>query len=145
MPVDRILVIRKMNLISEDLKRLEPLSQMSFKEYESKFEYEVIAERLLERIIGRMIDINYHVITASGFPPPRDFFYSFIKLAELGILESKFAKRIAETAGLRNRLAHEYNGIDAKKIHQAIKRCFLDMPRYLRKITDFLDKKKHVL
>ncbi len=131
-----------MNLISEDLKKLERLSLMSFKEYESRFENEAVAERLLEKIIGRMIDINYHIITALGYPPPRDFFESFIKLAELGILEFSFAKRIAQAAGLRNRLAHEYNGIDTKKVYQAVKRCFIDLPVYLGKIADFVSKKK---
>ena len=33
-----------------------------------------------------MIDINYHLITASGHPPPADYHVSFLKLGELGVL-----------------------------------------------------------
>ena len=40
-------------------------------EYLASATDEVLAERYLERIIGRMIDINYHVLTESGQPPPR--------------------------------------------------------------------------
>jgi len=142
MPIDKTLIIRKIKFINEDMVKMERLSRMSFKVYESKYENEIVAERLIERIIGRMIDINYHIITASGYPPPKDFYESFTKLAELGILEGQFAQRMAQAAGLRNRLAHEYNGIDSKKIYQALKQCFTDMPVYLSKITGSLNKTK---
>ena len=34
-------------------------------------------------MIGRMIDVNYHLITESGQPPPPDCHASFLKLGEL--------------------------------------------------------------
>ena len=134
MPIDKVLVIRKMNLIGRDLKRLKPLSQLSFKNYLSKYENEILAERYLERIIGRIIDINYHLITGVGNLPPKDYFESFTMLGELGILSKDLAQKLAGLAGVRNRLAHEYNEIDEKKIYQVIKSCYLVLPRYFKSI-----------
>lgn len=34
---------------------------------------QAVVERLLERMIGRMIDVNYHLITEGGQPPPPDY------------------------------------------------------------------------
>ncbi len=82
-----------------------------------------------------MIDVNYHVITASGHPPPADYHASFVRLAELGILEPAFAKRIARSAGLRNRLVHDYEGIDHAKVFAALVDALDDVPLYLDRIN----------
>lgn len=47
-------------------------------------------------MIGRMIDINYHVITDAGRAPPRDDFDSFTELAKLRVLPPAFASQIAQ-------------------------------------------------
>jgi len=53
MPIDKKLISRKITLINTDLKSLKALSKLSLKTYLSKTEYEALAERYLERIIGR--------------------------------------------------------------------------------------------
>ena len=68
MVVDKKLVFRKINLIIKDLAKLKPISLLSWEEYHRKADYEVLTERYLERIIGRMIDINFHLIIESGYP-----------------------------------------------------------------------------
>jgi len=57
---DRELVTRKMVLIIADLRALEPLAQRPVEDYVASQTDEILVERYLERIIGRMIDINYH-------------------------------------------------------------------------------------
>ena len=46
---------------------------------------------------------------------------------------------MANSAGLRNRLAHEYDEIDPKKIFAAIESYLKDTPRYLKNIVKSLD------
>jgi uncharacterized protein YutE (UPF0331/DUF86 family) len=118
--IDPELVIRKMALIAADLQALEPLAKRSSEEYLASVTDEVLAERYLERIIGRMIDINYHLITESGRPPPHDYFASFTELARIDVLPPAFAKRIAASAGLRNRLVHEYDEIDPERVYAGL-------------------------
>jgi hypothetical protein len=74
--IDRELVTRKMVLIAEDLRRLEALAAKDREAYLASEIDETLAERYLERMIGRMIDVNYHVLTESGEAPPRDYFAS---------------------------------------------------------------------
>lgn len=140
--IDKVLIHRKIALISKDLRGLKPMSLLSQKEYFRKIDYEILAERYLERIITRMIDINYHLIVESNNPPPKDYFSSFTELGKLGILAPDFSEKLAKYAGLRNRLVHEYNTLDERKIYLAVKTIIKDAPRYLNYIEEFIEGKK---
>ena len=100
-----------------------------------------MVERYLERMIGRAIDINFHLLTESGEAPPSDYHSSFLRLAALKVLEPDFAARIARAAGLRNRLVHEYDEIDPKKVYEALQSALHDIPVYLQRVEAFLDRR----
>jgi len=87
-----------------------------------------------------MIDINYHLLTESGQPPPPDYHASFVQLGGLGVLDAAFARRIAASAGLRNRIVHEYDEIDHQRVFDALTVAIVDIPAYLAAVTRFLDK-----
>ena len=141
MPVDKKIVIRKITLIREDLPELEKIGKMKLKEFiKDNFE-EILAERYLERIIGRMIDINYHILTESGNPSPLDYYHSFTDLGKANIITDGSAKKMAQFAGLRNVLAHEYDFIDKKKVWQGMKSLLKLLPSYLSGIGEFLKGK----
>ncbi|MBI2202285.1 MAG: DUF86 domain-containing protein [Candidatus Rokubacteria bacterium] len=138
--IDPELVIRKIVLITGDLDRLGALAATPLADYLASPTDELVAERLLERIIGRMIDVNYHLLTESGQPPPRDYYDSFTELAKLEVLSPDFAARIAACAGLRNRIAHEYDEIDPAKVHEALQNAVKDIPEYLRRVQAFVTR-----
>lgn len=100
--IDRELVTRKLALIVKDLPALTELAGKSLTEYLANPVHEVLSERYLERVIGRMIDVNYHLITELGQAPPRDYHESFVELGKLTVLSTEFAREIALAAGLRN-------------------------------------------
>ena len=131
------LVERKINLILRDLADLRDLARLDQSEYLADFKNEVLAERYLERIIGRVIDINYHIITEQTLSAPTDYHDSFIRLAKLDILTRDDAARFAKLAGLRNRLAHEYNGIDETIVHQAAKQAVKELPEYIEAVKKY--------
>ena len=135
--IDRELVTRKVVLISKDVEELRKLAAGGLEPYLADPMKELVAERLLERTITRMIDINYHLITESGRPPPKDYYESFIDVGAMGILEREFAARIAVSAGLRNRIVHEYDDIDPGKVFDAIKVALADLPVYLDAVLKF--------
>lgn len=132
------LVTRKMVLIAADLEAIVALAARSAEEYLASATDEVLAERYLERIIGRMIDINYHLVTEAGLPPPRDYFDSFTQLVRIGVLPAPFARRIAASAGLRNRLVHEYDEIDPSRVYEGLRAAARDVPEYLQHVERFL-------
>jgi uncharacterized protein YutE (UPF0331/DUF86 family) len=138
--IDPELVTRKILLITRDLEALRPVAAQDLASYVNTPTAEVLAERYLERLIGRMIDINYHLITESGHPPPADYHTSFTQLADVKILDREFARRIATCAGLRNRIVHEYNELDPVKVYEALQAAMQDIPVYLARINEYLER-----
>ena len=65
---------------------------------------------------------------------------SFTRLAELGVLDAEFGRRIARAAGLRNRLVHEYEDIDPRRVFDALQSAFEDLPIYLRRVDEFVTR-----
>jgi uncharacterized protein YutE (UPF0331/DUF86 family) len=136
--IDPELVTRKLVLIGSDLKEIARLAEMPLPEYLGDSRSEVLAERYLERIIGRMIDINFHMITESGHAPPRDYYGSFVIMGTLEILPQDLARRMASCAGLRNRIVHEYDEIDTVRVHTALGDAARDVVAYLKQIESHL-------
>ena len=97
--IDRELLTRKLTLILANLQALGGLARKPRDEYLASEYDELAAERLLERLIGRMIDVNYHLVVESGEPPPRDYHASFAALGKLGTLPADFAQTISPARG----------------------------------------------
>ena len=127
-----------MAMILDDLRAATPIAEKSLDAYLASHIDELATERYLERMIGRMIDVNYHLITSAGHAPPRDYYDSFTQLVRLRILPPAFASQIAPYAGLRNRLVHEYDEIDPRRVHEGLVAAVREFPEYLRHIHDYL-------
>ncbi len=138
--IDAALVGRKALLITRDLADLAPLARKPLAEYLANSRDELVAERLLERIIGRMIDINYHLLTETDHPPPADYYASFTQLTALGVYDMEFGRRIAACTGLRNRIVHEYDEVDPRRVHEALGTAIQDVSTYLRAVEDYVKR-----
>ncbi len=136
--IDKDLITRKEKLIIEDLKQLEVIINKGLANFLGDLGSKVMTERFLERIITRMIDTNYHILTETQNSPPVDYFRSFTNLAEIGVLPAEFARDIASSAGLRNRLVHEYDEIDPEKLFEAAKTALTSIPKYLGYINKYV-------
>ena len=137
-PLDEQLIHRKAKLVGSDLEKLQKYSELSEESYLSNEEAQLAVERLLERIIGRLIDINYHVLKEKYGKLPIDYFDSFLEVAQLGVVKEDLAREVAKSTGLRNILAHEYDEIDNRKVYQAIKTALTQVPLYLQSILNSL-------
>ena len=133
-PLDSQLIHRKAKFIEGDLSKLKEFQNVSIEEYINSLEIRLQVERLLQRIIGRVIDINYHLLKEKFHTLPNDYYTSFTQLAQHGILDKPFAGELAQSTGLRNVLAHEYDAIDDNQIHAAITTCLRQIPHYLHLI-----------
>lgn len=137
--IDVELVTRKIVLIMRDLDEMQALARETREHFLASPISVAAAERYLERVIGRMIDINFHLITETDHPPPSDYHQSFLDLGSLAILDPAFARHIASAAGLRNRIAHEYEEIDPSKVYDAVHASMRDIPIYLRQVDAWLE------
>lgn len=134
---DKNIIIRKIKFIQEDLPRLKKTAKLSEKQYLSDITTQLATERLLERIITRLIDINYHLLKTKFYVLPKDYTDSFKKLLDKKVITKPMYQNIAPSAGLRNHLAHEYDEIDPKQIYQGVKNLLKHISGYLKQITIF--------
>jgi uncharacterized protein YutE (UPF0331/DUF86 family)/predicted nucleotidyltransferase len=141
--IDRELVNRKLSQIVEYLTALTPLQALSYADYLQQPLPRYAAERLLQLLVDTAIDINAHLIVELTGTPPQDYYDSFVKAAQAGVLSIAFALSIAQSTGLRNRLVHQYEAIDHAIVHNAIAEAITQYTEYCRHITTFLDR--HVL
>ena len=134
-------VKNKITRIQKDLSHLKEYTDISFDEIAKDYGKHKIVERIIEIVVNEAIDINQHIIVASGKGKlPFDFKQSFLLLAELKVYPEEFAKQISKSAGLRNILVHEYRQLDEQIFYHSIKECFEEYTRYCRYILDYLEK-----
>ena len=138
-PIDISTIVRKMKLIEPDLFLLKKYKNLSFTSYKKDVMKRMSIERLLEKITGRMIDLNYHLLREEYEYIPEDYFDSFIEVGKRKIITSEFAAELAKATGLRNALAHEYEKLDDKQVFESIKTALTQVPKYLKVIFDFIN------
>jgi len=137
-PVERDIVRRKLAVITESLSALEPIARMDVEQFVRDLYMRKAAERLLQELIEAAIDINTHLIVGSGGSAPDDYYESYLKAGEIGALSRDLSLQLAPSAGLRNRLVHEYDVIDRSLVFESLKRALALYPRYVESIDRFL-------
>jgi uncharacterized protein YutE (UPF0331/DUF86 family) len=68
--------------------------------------------------IQECIDLAAHFVADAGWAPPDEAESTFDILAEKGVIERSLADSLRGAAGLRNRIAHGYAGLDHRRLHQ---------------------------
>lgn len=138
-------VQRKITLIRQDLESLKDLADLSFNELAKDLYRYSTVQLLLMKIIGRAIDINEHLIgelATAKIGAPVTYKETFLKLKDLDVLPARFAKQIAESAGFRNAIVHEYNNLDKYIVYKTIGEAVIQYTKYCGYILKFFSKSK---
>lgn len=96
-------------------------------------------ERKAEECVETAIKLNQQVLEAKG-KIAESYYSSFIELKILKMFNDNFLKKIASTAGFRNRLAHEYMDLDEKITVDTIRKIVDLYPKYLLGMMKYLEK-----
>ena len=141
--INRELIQRKLALNQQDLEYLKDFEHLNIDDVAHDPGKYAACERYLERLIGRAIDINQHIISELGDITLKIIRYhdTFLVLAELGVYPKEFAEQIAPSAGLRNALVHEYNNIDPEMLRKSIGQAIKEYNQYAQYVLDFINKK----
>lgn len=132
--IDKQLIGRKAELIQRDLEKLKEFEKVTLDEYMKDYDTRLRVERLLEKIVGRLVDINRHILKIDFNDLPLDYYQSFILIGRHKVVNNDLATNLSDSAGLRNALAHEYDFIDDTKVYRAIKLSLTQIPKYLGQI-----------
>ena len=139
-PIDAAIVRAKLGHIMTSLDLSRPMRDMPLAEYRERVWERKGIERVLQEAIEAALDINVHMIAERGAAVPDDYFGGFIKLGELGVLSAELARVLAPSAGLRNRLVHEYDVIDDARVLAAVGTILDLYPRYIAAVEAELTK-----
>lgn len=141
-PVDPAVIRRKLTVITTNLRALEPIATIDPARYRAEIFTRKGTERLLQELIEAALDLNMHFLSQAGRKLPDDYYQSFIFLGEQGILSKELATALAPSAGLRNRLVHEYEAIDDAAVIKAVRQAQELYPEYVAAIERHLAGKE---
>lgn len=139
-PVEKEILRKKLALIIENLKALEPIGNMTREEYIGDFYKRKATERLLQELIEAAVDINTHIIVQTGNAVPDDYYESFTLAGNLKIIPEELAEKLAPSAGLRNRLVHEYDSLDHVVVLNAVRTAEKLYPEYVKEVESYIKK-----
>jgi uncharacterized protein YutE (UPF0331/DUF86 family) len=99
------------------LDQAEALVSRSTEEFVADLEGRDLASFYLLLAIQEVIDLAAHWVADAGWAPPTDAASTFDVLADHGTIERELAPRLRAAAGLRNRIARDYAGVDHARLH----------------------------
>ncbi len=142
--INEDIVKEKISLMARDLERLKTLSSTSFKEEEHFIKYSALKNILME-VIGRAVDINFHLVSEHITPEkeaPKTYKEVFLRLQDVGVLPAEFANEIAQTVGIRTAIVHEYNNLEEEDIQKVVEAVIEQYARYCKYVMLFIDRSK---
>lgn len=130
------IIINKLIKMENYISELEKFKPDTFKEYQNDQLKRYAIERLIQLIIDLALDINNILIKKADRYPAQDYYSSFLELIDLGILSEEFAKDIAPSTGIRNRLVHEYEEVDNKVVYQNLDKLIKYYLSYIKHVNE---------
>ena len=141
-PIEAAILRRKLEHIVTCLDNLRPIARMTPEDYadQDHFIERKASERMLQEAIEAALDINAHLIAELGGEFPAEYYGGFLMVGRLGVIPGELALELAPSAGLRNRLVHEYEAIDDAKVFAAIGTILRLYPRYVNAVEEYIEK-----
>ena len=139
--VNREVVLDRISIIKNSLKRLKEISKLSKQEFKNNDDYFAIAEHHLRRSLEAVIDLGRHICVKEDLGQPQDYTEVFDILNNGGVLSKEFTENIRGMAGYRNRLVHMYNQIDREEIYQILQERLDDFDIFTNEIMNYINKK----
>lgn len=138
--MDKQIILKRIAFIKvklEDLKNALD-SYEKTKDVKEKKNAEGAIERWSEEIVESAVNINMELLAEIN-EITNSYYNSFINLEKLNF-KVEFLKKIAPTAGFRNRLAHDYMDLDKELMIKTAKFILIIYKEYLLKVKKYLDE-----
>lgn len=136
--LDRALVRRKLAAIVRNLEDLAAVEDLALKDYRRDRFRQKGTERLLQETIEAAVDVSLHLLRAAGHAAPPDYHQTFVQLGRSGLIPEDLGGRLAPSAGLRNRLVHEYDDIDDAIVLRAVGEARREFAEFVAAVERYL-------
>lgn len=84
-------------------------------------------ERWMQVAIEACIDLTYHVVAEEGWTPVESARAAFSALAAHGRIPAELAARLADAAGLRYLLVHDYVAVEVERLAETVREDLDDL------------------
>lgn len=128
---------RRLDELSDRLARLQPLTGRARSDFDQDPYLRDIVERNLEIAAQCCLDISHRIISHQGARKPVDYYDAILRMGELGVLPTEFARCLAPLAGFRNILVHEYLLVEWDEVYRNLHRLE-DLERFAELVRVWL-------
>lgn len=133
--------LTKLELIEERTGNIEDWTAGLDKESFNQDQRNVLAVyKAMQEIVEAAMDLSAMVIKDSKKLVSDDY-ENIEKIRKLGLVDSKLAGDLKEANGLRNRLVHEYGGLEPSIVYQSIQRLLPGLEKFRGCVKEWLEKK----
>ncbi len=134
--VDPNIVRTRLDAIREMLGVLRKHQKLALEDFLASRDIQLAVEHALFIAIQSLLDLGSHILADMQINNITDYRDVIIKLGSSKILPSHFSDSIADMAGFRNRLIHEYEDTDPRKIYEFLQHRLGDFEEFMRHIRD---------
>lgn len=117
----------KLDLIPENLEKLEILRGMGYEKFVADFRNIDSALHRLQTSIQALVDMGAYIIASLGLRTPGSSGEVIDILVEHGLLNKSRRDRYISMIQFRNRIVHFYNNIDLKILYQILREDLIDI------------------
>jgi len=130
----------KLDLIPENLEKIEIFRAMSYEEFISDFRNIDSALHRLQTSIQALVDIGGYIIASLGLRTPSTSGEVIDILVEHGLLKIERRDRYISMIQFRNRIVHFYNTINLKILYQILQNELIDIREIYREFIQIIEK-----
>ncbi|MBI5298836.1 MAG: DUF86 domain-containing protein [Deltaproteobacteria bacterium] len=139
-PLDKNTVYGHLKEMEASLVYLHSKKGIEEKSLIANIEERFAVERAFHLAIQNLIDIGGHILASLNINNVETYADIPARLAEVGILPDKLAKKLANMARFRNILVHEYIKVESRKLVSFLKNNLNDFDAFARAILKYLKK-----
>lgn len=134
-------IAEKLDAMMKNFSRFRKFaSGVTQKTYKESPPIRHIMKKEIRLIVESATEINNLILAGIKPGGTRDYFNSFMELAENGIIDKSYALQIASSTGIRNLLAHGYDKTDDEEIYRSVPDMIRSYERYFEQISAYLDQ-----
>lgn len=138
MPIDRALIAKKLDFLSELLTKTERMEFDEAELAENADIHDLVVFRL-QQAVETAIDIAVIIISQLDIPRKETARDAFLLLGQEGIIDKQLSEKMGQAADFRNRVVHGYNDFDWQMLFKDYLDDISDLRNFGAQIVAFLN------
>jgi uncharacterized protein YutE (UPF0331/DUF86 family) len=130
----------KLDIIPENLEKLEILRAMGYEKFTSDFRNIDSALHRFQTSIQALVDIGGYIIASLGLRTPGTSGEVIDILVENGLVRAEQRDRYISMIQFRNRIVHFYNDTDLKILYQILQEELIDIRELYRTLIQIIEE-----